>query len=115
MDFFCKLLAEQPFTGVLQKRFSQKFIKIHGKASALESLFNKVAQPAALLKRRDSGAGLFLQFLIDFQEHFFFIDYPERTVSSLCKIQYIDIRFHSLVKRGWTVFSFNWKNKGIKK
>ena len=82
---------KQPFRGVLKKRSSQKFHKIHRKALVPESLFNKVAglplsyrnqsidllsksmdwflydngTPATLLKR-DSGTGVFLLILRNF-------------------------------------------------
>ena len=36
---------KQPFVEVLQSRYTEKSLKIHRKILALESLFNKVANP----------------------------------------------------------------------
>ena len=63
---------KQPPEVFCKKRRSQKFRKFTGKHLSQILFFNKVAglRPATLLKR-ESGKGVFLQILQNFQKHLF--------------------------------------------
>ena len=63
----------------MKKGVPRNFPKFIGKHLCQSLFFNKVAslRPATLLKKRDSGTGVFLCFLENFWEHLFYRAPPE--------------------------------------
>ena len=64
---------KQPFSDVLEKRFSEKFRKIHEKTPVLESLFNKVSglKACKFIKKETMAQMFFCEIYEIFKNTFF--------------------------------------------